>query len=309
MSNSNIMKKTSWVSMAGNAILATAKIVLGLLAGSVAVVSDGVDSSADVAISIIMIFTANLVNRPPSRKYVYGYTKAENIATKVLSIVILYAGIQMLIASGKSIFSGAERTMPTVIAIYVTLFSIVGKLLLAYYQYRQGKRINSSLLKANAVNMRNDVLISVSVLIGLFLTFGLKLPILDAVVGLLVSLFIIRSAFSIFMDSNVELMDGVKDETVYNRIFEAVDRVDGAKNPHRVRSHQIGSHYLILLDIEVDGNLSLLEAHLIANQVETGIKQAVENVYDIVVHVEPTGVQHHAEKFGVCKEMIDLSIT
>ena len=132
-----------------------------------------------------MIFTARIMNRPPSKKYVFGYEKAEGIATKILSLVIFYAGMQMLLSSVANIFSDATKEVPSAIAIYVTVFSIIGKLLLAHYQYKQGKRIDSSMLTANAINMRNDVIISSGVLVGLVFTFIFKLPILDSITGLI----------------------------------------------------------------------------------------------------------------------------
>lgn len=291
--------KTSWVSTIGNVILSASKIVIGLWSGSLAVLGDGIDSATDVVISIVMIFTAHIMHRPPSRRFAYGYEKAESIATKILSFVIFYAGIQMLISTVGNLFSHAPRELPSTVAIYVTVFSIAGKLLLALYQYKQGRRVSSSLLTANAINMRNDVVISAGVLVGLAATFVLDMPILDTITGLIISLFIIKSSIGIFMDSSVELMDGVKDTTVYDKIFEAVDRVQGASNPHRVRSRQIGSMYMIDLDIEADGNISLSEAHAIADAVEKSIKESVENVYDIVVHIEPKGRKHDAERFGV----------
>lgn len=303
-SRNRILIRTSWISTIGNAVLSAAKIFVGIIAGSLAVLGDGIDSATDVVISIVMIFTARIVGRPPTKKYPYGYEKAETIATKILSLVIFYAGVQMLITSVQSMFSTLPRQMPGVLAIYVTLFSIVGKLALALYQQREGKRIKSSLLTANAVNMRNDVIISVGVLAGLVFTFLLKLPILDKFTGLVISAFIIKSAIDIFMDSNVELMDGVKDESVYRRIFDAVEAVQGAHNPHRVRSRQIGNMYMVALDIEVDGGISVTEAHRIATEVERNIKSNIDNIYDIVVHVEPEGVHHDAEKFGIDKGMI-----
>lgn len=308
MNSSHSRKKTlirtSWISTIGNAILSVSKITIGLISGSLAVVGDGIDSATDVVISIVMIFTARVTNRPPSQQYAYGYEKAESIATKILSFVIFYAGMQMLVTSIQNLFSDESKTMPGTLAIYVTIFSIIGKLSLSWYQYAQGKRINSSMLIANAINMRNDVIISAGVLTGLAFTFVLKLPILDTVTGLLISLFIIRSSIKIFFESNVELMDGVKDVSVYNKIFEAVDKVPGAHNPHRVRSRQIGNMYMISLDIEADGDLTLSEAHAIAEQVEDSIKSTIGNVYDIVVHVEPKDTHHHSEPFGIDKNMI-----
>lgn len=300
----NILIRTSWISTIGNAILSASKIIIGLWAGSLAVLGDGIDSATDVVISIVMIFTARIINQPPSKKYVFGYDKAEGIATKILSLVIFYAGVQMLFTSIGSIFSDETKEIPSSIAIYVTLFSIIGKLLLATYQYKQGKKINSSMLTANAINMRNDVIISSGVLLGLIFTFIFKLPILDSITGLIISLFIIKSSISIFIDSNVELMDGVKDIRVYNKIFEAVEKVPGAGNPHRVRSRMIGNLYMITLDIEVNPTITITQAHEIADAVEQSIKSTIDNVYDILVHVEPAGKCQTDEKFGIDKEMI-----
>ena len=304
-SRKNILIRTSWISTIGNAILSASKIIVGLLAGSLAVVGDGIDSATDVIISVVMIFTARIMNRPPSKKYAFGYEKAESIATKILSLVIFYAGMQMLVSSIESIFSDQAKEIPAAIAIYVTLFSIAGKLLLALYQYRQGKKINSSMLTANAVNMRNDVVISCGVLLGLICTFIFRLPILDSITGLVISLFIIKSSVSIFMDSNVELMDGVKDINVYNKIFEAVEKVAGVGNPHRVRSRMIGNLYMISLDIEVDPQMTITQAHEIADAVEKSIKTSIDNVYDILVHVEPAGKCQTDEKFGIDNDMVD----
>lgn len=305
MSREKILIRTSWISTIGNAVLSVSKIIVGLLAGSLAVLGDGIDSATDVIISVVMIFTARIMSRPPSKKYVFGYEKAESIATKILSLVIFYAGMQMLLSSVESIFSDEVKEIPSAIAIYVTVFSIAGKLLLALYQYKQGKKINSSMLTANAINMRNDVIISSGVLLGLIFTFIFKLPILDSITGLIISLFIIKSSISIFMDSNVELMDGVKDVNIYNKIFEAVEKVPGAGNPHRVRSRMIGNLYNITLDIDVDPQMTLMQAHEIADAVEKSIENSIDNVYDILVHVEPAGKCQTDEKFGIDKGMVE----
>ena len=285
-----ILIRTSWISTIGNAILSASKIIIGLFAGSLAVLGDGIDSATDVIISIVMIFTARIINQPP---------------TKILSLVIFYAGVQMLISSIGSIFTDESKEIPSAIAIYVTIFSIIGKLLLASYQYKQGKKIDSSMLTANAINMRNDVIISSGVLLGLIFTFIFKLPILDSITGLIISLFIIKSSISIFIDSNVELMDGVKDVNVYNKIFEAVEQVPGASNPHRVRSRMIGNLYMITLDIEVNPQITITQAHQIADSVEKSIKSSIDNVYDILVHVEPAGECQTDEKFGIDKGMVN----
>lgn len=297
--------RVSWVSTIGNSILAAVKIGVGIAAGSMAVVGDGIDSATDVVISIVMLITARIVSRPPNRKYPFGFEKAESIAAKILSLVIFYAGVQMLITSIGIMASGEERGLPGILALWVTGFSIVAKLALAWYQFMVGRRIGSPMIIANAKNMRNDVFISAGVLLGLFFTFILKLPILDAVTGFIISLFILKTSINIFMDSNIELMDGVKDEDVYRKIFDAIHRVPGASNPHRVRVRMIGGMYMIDLDVEVDGEMRLADAHDVAEEVEKSIRHELGSVYDIVVHVEPLGRCHQEECFGVNQDMVE----
>ena len=299
-----ILVKTSWISVVGNAILSLSKVVVGIISGSVAVLADGIDSATDVVTSIILLYTSKIINRPPNLRFSFGYEKADTIATKVLSLVIFFAGLQMFFSTGKGLVMGEEREMPSLIAVIVTIFSIVGKLALATYQFRQGKKTGSSMLVANAKNMRNDIYISCSVLLGLFMTFVLNAPLLDSITGLFISIYIIKMSIDIFVETNIELMDGMKDTSIYSKIISAVEAVDGASNPHRIRSRQLGKLYIISLDIEVDGQVPLYEAHAIANSVEESIKKVVENVYDIVVHIEPKGVGHNEEKFGIDKKTL-----
>jgi cation diffusion facilitator family transporter len=299
MPRKKIMLLTSWVSVLGNAFLSLLKIVVGIISGSLAVLCDGLDSASDVVTSLIILIATPIISRPPNSKYVYGQEKAENIASTILSFVIFFMGGQMFVASIHKIIHYETTELPSFIAIVITIISIIGKLLLALYQFHQGKRADSSMLKANAINMRNDVVISAGVLLGLGFTFILDLPVLDPVIALLISLYIIYSAVGIFKDANLVLMDGVSDTSIYQKIIEAVEEVSGATNPHRIRSRQIGNMYTIVLDIEADGELSLIEAHHIAQAVENNIKKAIDNVYDIVVHVEPEGDKHCEEKYGI----------
>jgi len=295
----------SWISIFGNGILSILKIVIGLVTNSLAVVGDGIDSASDIVISIITLVTAKIISRPPDKKYAYGYEKADSIASKLLSFFVFFAGAQLLYTSVKKLISGETTEIPGIWAIYVTILSIIVKLLLAWYQKKIGKKTDSSMLISNAKNMQNDVVISVAVLLGLLFTVYLNLPVLDPIAAIIVGLWIMKVGFDIFMESNTELMDGVKDPGVYNEIFEAASNTKGVKNPHRVRSRQIGSMHMIQIDIEVDGNVSLYEAHEIAHRVEDNIKQRVEKVYDIVVHVEPIGDVDRKEKFGLKPEDLE----
>lgn len=294
--------RASQVSIAGNAILSVLKIVAGLIAGSLAVVADGVDSASDILTSLITLYTAHIIGRPPDKKFPYGYNKADTIATKVLAFIIFFAGAQLAISSSQSLLNPVEDLMPSMFAIYIILISIIGKLLLTRYLKSVGKSVESAMLIANARNMQNDVVISISVLVGLVFTFVFNMPIIDKITALLVSIYIMVIAFRIFMETNREMMDGVEDSEIYRKIIESVNKVDGATNPHRIRVRKMAHLYVIALDIEVDGQLSLSEAHEIAVCVEGSLKDTIPNVYDVLIHTEPMGNIEPDEVFGVSEK-------
>ncbi len=304
MSREGKIRKASWISVVGNSILSVLKIVVGIVSGSLAVLADGIDSATDVVASVVTLVAAKIMSKPPDLRYSYGYIRADTIATKLLSFIIFFAGAQLAIYTASDLIEGNVREIPSMIAIYVTVFSIAGKLLLAFHQRVKGKELESFMLRANGTNMQNDVLISLSVLIGLIFTHVFDLPIIDPVIALAVSCWIMYSAFRIFMRTSTELMDGVDDPEMYTKIFDAVNQVEGAINPHRARIRKMGNSYVVGIDIEVDGSISVDESHKIAQQVEDNIKRSLPNVYDILVHVEPIGEDRDNEKFGVSEKDI-----
>jgi cation diffusion facilitator family transporter len=293
------IKKASWVGLIGNSILAVLKISVGLFSGSFAVVGDGIDSTTDILTSLLTLWVAKIIDKPPDDEHPYGHGRAETIATSILAFIIFYAGIQLIISSVQRIFSGEITQIPSVYAIYVTIISIVVKIFLAWYKQSIGKKEKSSMLLADAKNMKNDVFLSSSVLLGLIFTYVLNMPILDKIGALFLGIWIVKVAIEIFYEGNNELMEGIEDTGVYSQIFKAVQTVEEAHNPHKARIRKIGSYIIIDLDIEVEGKMSVYESHEIAKSVEKSIKKHIENVYDVLIHVEPLGNVEEDEKFGV----------
>ena len=299
------IERASWVAIGGNTLLAVLKIVIGIISGSMAVLSDGIDSASDIITSLITLFTGKIVDKKPNIKYPFGYNRADTIAAKFLSFVIFYAGLQLLISSVRRILYYEQPEMPSFIAVYVTVFSILGKFLLAQYLKKRGKKLNSLMLIANGKNMQNDILISSSVLIGLVFTFVFKQPVLDILTAILVSVWIIKVSYEIFVKTNEELMDGCSEPDVYAKIFKIIEDIPEAHNPHKVRVRKQGHLYIIDMDIEVDGTLNVKEGHQIAQKVENRIKENLENVYDMTIHIEPLG-NVEDERFGVTSNDINF---
>ncbi len=292
------IQRASWVGIAGNSIISLIKLIVGYLTGSLAIFADGVDSSTDILTSIITLITAPIASKPPDKKHPYGHGRAETIATKLLSFIISFAGIQLLFSTIDEIVNPKGTFAVGYIAFIATGISLIGKTLLAVYKKSIGGKVNSQMLIADAKNMQNDILLSGMVLISLLLGYFIETNFIDRVMAITISIFIIKTGVSIFWETSTELMDGITDESLYQRVYSAIKKVDGANNPHRVRIRKMNNEYIIDLDIEVEPSITVIEAHKISVKVENKIKSSIDNVYDIIVHIEPDGCIDLNEKFG-----------
>jgi cation diffusion facilitator family transporter len=284
-----IIKAASLTALFGNAVLAAVKIGAGIYANSLAVLGDGIDSSVDVLIAIMSLMVARIISQPADREHPWGHGRAETIATTLLACMLFFAGAQLILNSASDIILGEKREIPTGMALIATVISIAGKSILAWSQYAFGKKAGSSMLKANAKNMIGDVVLSAGVLIGTGLSIWLKIALIDSAAAILVGLWVIKSSIGIFLEANAELMDGGSGTEYYRALFDAVHSVDGVGNPHRARMRRIAGLWDIDIDIEVKPTLTVYEAHWVAYRVEEAIKERIEGVYDIMIHVEPAG--------------------
>ncbi|PIE97641.1 MAG: cation transporter [Treponema sp.] len=305
-----IIRLASAISITGNLVICGAKLLIGFFSGSLSVIGDGIDSATDVVISILTLAVSFVMAKPSDKEHPWGHHRAETVASIILSVIIFIAGLQLFSTSVHklmTLFRSKEvGILPHQLAIYVTIASIVMKLILAFNQHLMGKKANSPMIIANAKNMASDVLISASVLAGLVVSVIFELPFFDPVIAIIVSLFIVKTAVQIFLDFNSEIMDGNKNEELYKQLFEAVLEVDGAKNPHKARIRKMSNLLDIDLDIEVDKDLTVLEAHHISEEVAKNINIKLKNVYDVVIHIEPYGMgEQYAEQFGLSQKSLN----
>jgi len=301
---SKIVRTAAIIALAGNLFLAVLKIATGFFGNSLAVLSDGIDSSTDVAIALMSLVVGSIITHPSDKKHPWGHQRAETIATIILAFLIMTAGFQLFLSAIQQLRSAETLVLPGPFALIATAISIAGKLLLTFSQFRLGKQAESPMILANARNMTNDIVISISVLVGLGLSLFFKFPILDPIIALAVALWVMRSAFEIFREQNLELMDGNADVEQYRVLFDAVKSIPQAGNPHRARIRKMAASWDIDLDIEVDGSLTVSEAHEIAETVEQAIRNRIPDVYDIMIHIEPQGQGQHTEQFGLSAQDI-----
>lgn len=292
------------IALIGNAALAFIKILLAYFSKSLAVMGDGIDSSTDVLIAIVTLVISAIISRPSDKEHPWGHGRAETTTTLVLSFIIFFAGAQLAIQSVTRLMNPQDAQTIGRGAVIAAIISIVGKTVLALLQFHYGKIADSEMVKANALNMKNDIIMSLGILVGLFLSEQFKLPILDPIIALLVGLWVIKNAAKLFLQVNFELMDGNADNSLYQKLFSAVSSVQGVHNPHKARIRKMASLFDIDLDIEVDPAMTVYDAHEKAEQVEEAIREVIPEAYDILIHIEPLGSDSHQreEKYGLKPE-------
>lgn len=294
-----LIRKASVISLVGNSILAVSKILTGIIAGSKAVLGDGLDSFTDVFISIITLVISIIIMRSPDKEHPYGHFRAETIATGILAFIIFSVGGQLALSASEKIINKEYTGMPDRFAIYVIVFSIAGKMLLAWTQHSLGKKAESQIILANSKNMLIDTFTSLGVLTGLVFIFYFKLPVLDSILAFIIGVWIMITAAMIFKGTITEVMEGETDMSLYNKVFEEVKKAEGLFNPHRLRIRRLGAYYLIEMDVEAEGDLSVSEAHDKVALLERNIRKSIPYVYDIFVHIEPLNNFEEHEKWGL----------
>ena len=304
---SKIIRKASIVALIGNTFIFLIKLVTAYFTSSLAIFADAIDTGSDIGIAIMTLVVSFIIKLPSNKKYPYGRQRAETIASLVLSLTIIVMGFQLLITSIKKFFLQNQSLNDNfqLVAILVLITSIIFKFLLALNQFILAKKANSTMILANAKNMTNDIILSSSVLIGISFSYYFHAPYLDSIVALVISIFILHSGFSLFWELNIELMDGNTNSILYKKLFDTASQMENVHNPHRARIRKMANLFDINLDIELKADTTVLEAHKIAEELTCKIKENIENVYDVVIHIEPYGIENNDEEgFGLCPQDI-----
>ena len=305
---SKTIRRASIVALIGNTFIFLIKLITAYFTSSLAILGDAIDTGSDIGIAIMTLVVSFIIRLPSSKKYPYGRQRAETIATLILSLTIVMMGFQLLVTSIKKLFLQNQMLNYDFqfISILVLITSIVFKFLLALNQFILAKKANSAMILANAKNMTNDILLSSSVLIGISFSYYFHLAYIDVIVALVISIFILHSGFSLFWELNIELMDGNTNSFLYKKLFDTVAQMKNVYNPHRARIRKMANLFDINLDIELTPETTVLEAHKIAEELTLKIKENIENVYDVVIHIEPFGIRNEDEEgFGLCPQDIN----
>jgi len=288
--NSKDIRKYTLISVIGNLILTIIKLIIAFKTNSMALFGDGIDSAGDVLTSVVLFTVTFIIAKPPDENHPWGHQKAEISASLILSFVMIYISFDFLIDIIKKLFLNREQEIVLTYALIASVISVFGKILLMLNQLHGSKVTNSSMLKDNALNMKNDILISLSVMISVLIINFTSYKILDLIIALFISFYIIYSSLKMFYDIQIEhVMDGLIDTELYNHIVNIINNYDNIYNLHKLRIRKFVNHFIIDFHIEVDSHITIKKAHDITLILEKDIRYNIENVIDITIHLEPKG--------------------
>lgn len=280
-----IAGRISIVSIVLNVVLSIIKIAAGILGNSSAMVADGVHSVSDVATTVMAYIGIKLSTKKADEDHQYGHEKLEPVMGKLLAIVLLLTGLMIGYSGIKKLQSGFIET-PSGIALYAAVLSIFVKEWMYRYTIKGAKKIGSTSLKADAWHHRTDALSSVGSMIGVGGAM-LGYTFLDPLASVGISIFIVKIAFDIYMESVKGLIDTAADKETVDRIMGLIENTEGVIKVDMIKTRIHGNRIYVDVEIAADAESTLREAHEVAEAVHDKIELEVAGVKHCMVHVNP----------------------
>lgn len=269
-----------------NAGIATLKLLFGYIAHSQSLIADGLHSLSDLASDILLIFAASHSTRDADADHPYGHARIETLFSVVQGMILGGFAIGIGFDAVRRLLDPALLLQPKSVALYVALVSVIAKESLYHYTARAARRLRSSMLRGNAWDHRSDAISSVIVIVGVGGTLmGFKY--LDALAAVGVAVMIIKISWDLIWQAMRELIDtGLEAERV-EAIYASLMTVPGVNACHMLRTRKMGPDALVDVHILVDPTLSVSEGHQISETVRSKLINEIEEVSDVMVHIDP----------------------
>lgn len=289
------VRKMSAVSLIGNTILSVFKLAAGAIGRSPAMISDAVHSMSDVFSTFIAMIGVKLASRKADRDHPYGHDRFECVASIILCGILLAAGVGIGWGGLQTIIGGDYDSIevPGLIALIAALVSIITKEWMFRYTKHYAQMINSSAFMADAWHHRSDALSSVGALIGIGGAM-LGFPVTEPIAEVVICLFIVKAAVDIFRDALNKMLDTSCSTEYEAQLTEFVASQPGVVRVDLIRTRKFGSKVYIDAEIAADGDISLREAHNIAENVHNAVEENFSDIKHIMIHVNPADETENA---------------
>ena len=268
-----------------NIILASLRIVFGYMGNSTALIADGVNSLTDCVSNTIAVVGLKAGSKPEDEHHPFGHGKMESIMSIIIGTLIIVAASNILYENVMKLVRGEVSTQPPALLIGVSIISLIIKAGQFIFIKRNGERLNNTLLLALSKDYKSDFIISTSVVIGIFLSRQVS-PIVDSVLGIAVILYIIKEGYGIIKDNSLELLD-TQDKEFLEEVYNEVIKEKGVENAHDFHMSKSGENIYLFMDIRVNKNMLVIEAHDLSHEISNKLKLKYKNLKDVIIHVEP----------------------
>ena len=292
--------RVTFIGFAVNLLLAGIKLAAGILGRSGAMVADAVHSFSDMATDVVVIAFAKISAKPKDEGHDYGHGKYETLATIIISLALAAVGTGILVNSIGAIrvvVDGGLLPRPGTGALLAAAVSIVVKEILYRYTVREGRRVSSPSMIANAWHHRSDALSSLGTLAGIGCAYflGDKWRIADPIAALVVAVFIFKIAFDLIRTGLDELLERSLPEDVEEEILRVVAANPEVREPHNLRTRRIGASIAVEVHVRVDGAMSVCRSHELTEDIERRLRARFGEGTMIAIHVEPLKAACRAE--------------
>ncbi len=283
--NAAAAKRTTWVSVLVNLVLSAVQVLVGFIAGSQALIADGIHSLSDLVSDFVVLFAGHHSKAEPDDDHHYGHYRYENAASLVLGVLLLAVGAGMLWTAVQKLINPVAIAPVSVIALYVALAALVAKECLFRYMLAVAQRIRSSMLIANAWHARSDAASSLVVALGIGGSL-LGFPLLDPIAALIVGLMIVKMGWGFAWNALHDLMDRAADLDEIEKIRTTILATPGVEGLHDLRTRKTGDLIIVDVHLEVRGDISVTEGHAIAVNARHNVMSSLP-VLDVMTHVDP----------------------
>lgn len=267
-----------------NILLAFVKIIAGYIGHSHALLADGIHSLADLIADGAVLLAAKYGNQAADHNHPYGHQRIETVTCVFIAIVLLATAVGIML-DAYSHLQKAPQTLSWYV-LWIAFATVIINEWLYRYTLRASKRYHSPLLKTHAWHRRSDAAASSVVCIGIIGTLS-GIAYLDSIAAIIMAALIVRMAYQMGRQSLEELMDQGLDEETLKAMTLAIQRVDGVRAMHQLRTRSMAGSILADVHIIVDPHSSVSEGHYIADRVYQTLKQQFQPINDIIVHVDP----------------------
>lgn len=286
-----IFRVTIWGGII-NVVLLVVKFAAGIFGHSAAMIADAVHSLTDFATDVVVLIFVHLGNKPADRDHDYGHGKYETLATAIIGTSLLAVGVLIFCSgAGKTwrVIQGEMLPSPGKVALVAAVASIVLKEWAYRFTVKVGKRCQSEAVVANAWHHRSDALSSVGTMIGIggAILLGNRWTVLDPLASIVVSVFIVRAAWQLMMESMRELTEASLSDEDEAVIMHIAASEPGVSEVHNLRTRRVGNRIAIEMHARMLGSTPLVEAHLHATAIEHRIKEHFGPDTLVSIHLEP----------------------